>query len=177
MQLRDLRKRCKLLQRATGWSPGNAFWPGLQLFSCSKTFSCSETHPVAVILLLCYAVQITKLGRNAKTILGQVLERVGHFISVVIQLKYAPIQTTDFLCTFCIAVIEGVRKLLSFSRSDSEDIDPKMPHSLSSPSAFASLAEEEEGHVTDRPGNQREIVTSTLSPTSTPNSSTSFHII
>ena len=86
----------------------------------------------------------------------------------------------DFLCTFCIAVLEGVRKLLSFSRPGSEEVDPRMPHSLSSPSAFASHEEEEEGdddHVTDRPGNQREILTPTLSPNSTLKSSTLFHII
>ena len=38
---------------------------------CVCAFSCSKTHRMAVLLPLSYAIQIIKLGENAKTILIQ----------------------------------------------------------------------------------------------------------
>lgn len=72
-------------------------------------------------------------------------------------------------------LIVGLRKLMSLSRSDSEDADKKLPHSFSAPSAFVEHIEDadsdDSGPTSDKPGIDTTPTLSsssgTMSPTAT----------
>ena len=77
-------------------------------------------------------------------------------------------------------LIVGLRKLMSLSRSDSEDADKKLHHSFSAPSAFVEHIEDavsdDSGPTSDKPGIDTTPTLSsssgTMSPTATLRSST-----